>query len=198
MAADTPQITLIYYSGHGHTQLVAQHLAASMTQPGLAVHLFNVEQAAACFDILHQSDMLVFGCPTYFGNVSAEFKQFMERTGRFWYQQPWKDKLAAGFTNSSTTNGDKLNTLMSLCLFAAQHSMQWVSLGILPRFICNQQTDGQNRLASYIGLMTQSDNALSEVNALHTGDQLTIELFGQRLADIARRHYEVNRLTKQL
>lgn len=196
MTAFSPQITLIYHSGHGHTELVAQQLVASMTQPGLDVHLLNVEETTVNMDMLHQSDMLVFGCPTYFGSVSADFKQFMERTGRFWYQQPWKDKLAAGFTNSSTTNGDKLNTLMSLFLFAAQHSMQWVSLGILPRFLCNQQTDGQNRLASYIGLMTQSDNALAEVNPLHAGDQLTTELFGQRLAEVTRRHHEMNRITK--
>lgn len=194
----SPQIALIYHSSHGHTALVAQQLVVSMTQPGLTVHLLNVEEAAGSMDVLHESDMLVFGCPTYFGSVSADFKQFMERTGRFWYQQPWKDKLAAGFTNSSTTNGDKLNTLMSLFLFAAQHSMQWVNLGILPRFLCNQQTDGQNRLASYIGLMTQSDNGLAEVNPLHAGDQLTIELFGQRLAEVTRRHHEMNRLTKHI
>lgn len=56
----------------------------------------------------------------------------MEATSKFWYTQTWKNKLAAGFTNSSSLNGDKLNTLQQLSIFSAQHSMLWISLGILP------------------------------------------------------------------
>jgi multimeric flavodoxin WrbA len=138
-------------------------------------------------EVLHESDTIIFGCPTYFGNVSAEFKRFMEETGKFWYKQLWKDKLAAAFTLSSTTNGDKLNTLISLSLFAAQHSMLWISQGILPRFCNNEQTDGQNRMASYLGLMVQCTNG-NDVQPLHPGDLLTIELFAQRIVDITLKY----------
>jgi hypothetical protein len=48
------------------------------------------------------------------GTVSAEFKAFMDKTSQFWENQPWKDKLAAAFTNSGSQHGDKLNTLVSL------------------------------------------------------------------------------------
>lgn len=180
-------ISIVYHSQQGHTKQVAQILAQSMSSELTGVNLVDVEDVATNMELLHESDTIIFGCPTYFGNVSADFKQFMERTGKFWYKQLWKDKLAAGFTLSSTTNGDKLNTLISLSLFAAQHSMLWISQGILPRFCNDEQTDGQNRLASYLGLMVQCANG-SDVQPLHPGDLLTIELFAQRIVDITLKY----------
>lgn len=183
---ETLQITIVYHSGFGHTKQVASLLAETMRRRSnaVSVKLLNVLEAIDNPEVLHASDTIVFGTPTYFGNVSAEFKKFMESTGGFWFKQAWKDKLAAGFTNSSSTNGDKLATLNALSLFASQHSMIWISQGILPRYICDQQTDGQNRLASYLGLMTQSDNNLTDVKAMHSGDILTAEMFAERIVDV--------------
>ena len=44
----------------------------------------------------------------------------------------WKDKLAAGFTNSHSFAGDKGHALESLTILAAQHGMNWVNLGLAP------------------------------------------------------------------
>lgn len=175
-------ISIVYHSGQGHTKQIAEILAENLQSDLSRVHLIKVEDAKEQFDLLNQSDTIVFGCPTYFGNVSAGFKQFMELTGGFWYNQVWKDKLAAGFTVSSTRSGDKLNTLISLSLFAAQHSMLWISQGIMPRFCNNEQTEGQNRLGSYLGLMVQSDNG-KELQPPNPGDILTTELFAKRILD---------------
>ncbi|HEV7329458.1 MAG TPA: flavodoxin family protein [Flavisolibacter sp.] len=176
-------ISIVFHSQQGHTKQVAEILAANMQTELTEVNLVHVEEAAGKIGLLHSSDTIIFGSPTYFGNVSAGFKQFMELTETFWYKQPWKDKLATAFTLSSTCNGDKLNTLSSLALFAAQHSMIWISLGILPRFINDQQTAGQNRMASYLGLMVQCSNG-RDVQLPHPGDLLTLELFAQRIVDI--------------
>ncbi|HEX9980883.1 MAG TPA: flavodoxin family protein [Flavobacterium sp.] len=180
------QIAIVYHSGFGHTAQVAKVLCEAMHAHStkVIVNLLNVEEATADLTVLNDSDTIVFGSPTYFGNVSADFKKFQETTGGIWYNQLWKDKLAAGFTNSSTSNGDKLATINALSLFAAQHSMLWISQGIMPRFLCDEQTNGQNRLGSYLGLMVQSDNNLKEVNAMHTGDLLTTELFAKRIVDV--------------
>jgi len=180
-------ISIVYHSQQGHTKQAAGILAYSLETEFTKVNLLHVREAANNMEVLHESDTIIFGCPTYFGNVSAEFKRFMEETGKFWYKQLWKDKLAAAFTLSSTTNGDKLNTLISLSLFAAQHSMLWISQGILPRFCNNEQTDGQNRMASYLGLMVQCTNG-NDVQPLHPGDLLTIELFAQRIVDITLKY----------
>jgi multimeric flavodoxin WrbA len=176
---------IVYQSSYGHTAQAANLLQAALTTPHSEVNLINVTDAVKDWEQLHSADCIIFGCPTRFGNVSAAFKSFMEDSGKFWYQQLWKNKLAAGFTLSSSLCGDKLNTLQSLMIFAAQHSMHWVNLGVLPRFCNDVQTDGQNRLASYIGLTLQSDNSQTNVHAFHSGDLLTLELFAKRLLDVS-------------
>jgi multimeric flavodoxin WrbA len=107
----------------------------------------------------------------------------MEATGRIWANQGWKNKLGAGFTNSSSTNGDKLNTLVNLAIFAAQHSMLWIPLGFLPAYDSEgKQLPEHNGMANYLGLMTMSDNSYLKLN--EPADLITAELFGQRIAEI--------------
>lgn len=178
------KISIVYHSGYGHTRLVAEEICKGVSSEVREVNLLSTKEALENLELLHQSDTIVFGSPTYMGSVSADFKTFMEATGKFWYKQMWKDKLAAGFTNSSTRNGDKLNTLQQLSIFAAQHSMIWISTGILPTFENDQQTDSPNAMASYLGLMTMSDNAIQTVNP--PSDLETAYLFGQRIARITQ------------
>lgn len=180
------KIIIIYHSGYGHTKIVAEHIQKGASREIKEVTLLSTLEAHDNFDLLHQADTLIFGSPTYMGTISADFKKFMEATGKFWYTQKWKDKFAAGFTNSSTINGDKLNTLQQLSLFAAQHSMLWISTGILPQFEDNKQLDKPNGLASYLGLMTLSDNATNKL--IPPKGLETAELFGQRIAQITKQY----------
>jgi NAD(P)H dehydrogenase (quinone) len=177
------KIIIVYHSGSGHTKVVAEHIARGALQEVNDVLLIPVQEAYACLRDFEQADTIVFGSPTYFGNVSAEFKKFMEATGGIWFNQLWKDKLAAGFTNSSSRNGDKLHTLVSLSLFAAQHGMMWIPVGIMPQYDeQGWQLEEPNGMASYLGLMTQSDNSYSEFNP--PADLYTAELFGRRIGKI--------------
>lgn len=179
------KIIIIYHSGYGHTKIVAEHIQKGASRELEQVTLLSTLEALDDFELLHQADTLVLGSPTYMGTISADFKKFMEATGKFWYSQKWKDKFAAGFTNSSTVNGDKLNTLQQLALFASQHSMLWISTGILPKFENDKQLEEPNGLASYLGLMTLSDNSTKEVN--HPKGLETAELFGERIAQITKK-----------
>lgn len=178
------KIVIIYHSGYGHTKIVAEHIQKGASSVMGQVTLLSTIEAQDNFELLHQADTLIFGSPTYMGTISSDFKKFMEATGKFWYAQKWKDKFAAGFTNSSTVNGDKMNTLLQLSLFAAQHSMLWISTGILPKFENENQLNEPNGLASYLGLMTLSDNSTKEVNPPKGLE--TAELFGERIAQIAK------------
>lgn len=177
------KIAIIYHSGLGHTKMVANRIAQGAQKVLDQVIVLTSEEAIKRVNELSSVDTLVFGSPTYFGNVSAEFKKFMEVTGSIWAKQGWKNKLAAGFTNSSSTNGDKLNTLINLSLFAAQHGMLWVPLGLLPKYGPDKkQLPEHNGMASYLGLMTMSDNAHNQVN--EPADLITAELFGEHIAKI--------------
>lgn len=174
------QISIIYDSLHSSTAHAAASLGGALLAKGLSVDLHDT--MSPDFTVLAEAQAIVFGCHTSFGTVSASFKQFMESTKVFWYQQPWKNKLAAGFTVSSSTSGDKLNTLQTLALFAAQHGMLWASTGVLPRFICGEQTEGQNRFSSFLGVMLQSCE--NEPQGFHTGDLLTLDLFANHIYEL--------------
>lgn len=179
------KIAIIYHSGFGHTKVVAERIAIGARKVLQHVTVYTSEDAIARLAELSEADTFVFGSPTYFANVSAEFKKFMEATASIWAKQGWKNKLAAGFTNSSSTNGDKLSTLTNLSLFAAQHSMLWIPLGLLPQYDQEgKQLPEHNGMASYLGLMTMSSNAHHQFS--EPADLLTAELFGEHIAMITR------------
>jgi NAD(P)H dehydrogenase (quinone) len=115
------------------------------------------------------------------GGIAAQYKSFIDACGGIWYEQGWRNKLAAGFTHSQGLSGDKLNTLEGLMIQAMQHGMLWVSLGIRPEGSSPEQI---NRLGSYLGLMAQSE---ADQTNLFEGDRQTARLFGQRIADATHR-----------
>ena len=82
----------------------------------------------------------------------------MEATSKHWLELKWRDKIAGGFTNSASQSGDKLNTLTDLVIFAMQHGMIWVGLGMLPG---NNHSKGSvedlNCLGAFLGVMAQSN-----------------------------------------
>lgn len=149
------KVAVVYDSGYGHTEVIALKISEGLASCGLQVKVIKVKDitgGTTPIQELEQYDGIIFGSPTYMGTISAEFKKFMDSSSKPWYEQKWKDKIAAGFTNSTGLSGDKANTLLTLVTFASQHSMVWVSQGIFP--------DGKlNKLSSWTGLMAQSDNA---------------------------------------
>ena len=99
----------------------------------------------------------------------------------------WKDKIAAGFTNSASRSGDKLSTLIQFAILAAQHGMHWVSLG-LPTG--NNSTHGSeqdlNRLGFWLGAAAQSDADQGPALAPPESDLLTAEYLGERVAKVTQ------------
>ncbi len=182
-------VAIIYHSGYGHTKVVAELVKQGADIDGVTSHIFTAEEATNNLDALDKMDALIFGSPTYMGSASADMKSFMDATSTKWQTAEWKDKLAAGFTNSGSLSGDKLSTLVQFSILAAQHQMIWVSAGLPPAGTeegHGASADEVNRLGSYLGLMTQSDHTDPE----HTpapGDKKSAELFGKRVAEAALR-----------
>jgi multimeric flavodoxin WrbA len=108
----------------------------------------------------------------------------MDHTGGIWHRQGWRDKLAAGFTNSAGLSGDKLHCLDALMTFACQHSMVWISQGIFPSGTGDTRI---NRIGSWTGMMAQSDGDKGPDLAPPPGDRETARMFGARVAKAALR-----------
>ncbi len=183
------KIAVIYHSGFGHTAKQAAAVAeGAQAVAGTEARLIKVEDFEAEGAFVDAADAIVFGSPTYMGSVSGPFKTWMDATGGRWYARAWKDKLAAGFTNSASQSGDKLATLMQLAVFAAQHGMIWVGLDLLPGNNSSQgSVEDLNRLGSFLGAMAQSNNDQGPELAPPPADLATAKALGQRVAEQAKR-----------
>lgn len=182
-----PALAIAYHSGFGHTATLAGAVAAGAAEAGALVTMISVDKMGdADWDILDGADGIVFGSATYMGNVSAAFQAFAEQTGRRCIDGTWRDKVAAGFTNSGGKSGDKLNTLVSLSVFAAQHHMHWVNLGLGPGWNSSVGSENDiNRLSFFLGAGAQTDVDANS-DQVHPADVRTCRHLGWRVAHVTR------------
>ncbi len=178
-------VVVVYHSGYGHTQRMAQAVAEGANALLLAIDAEG-NLPAGGWETLAGADAIIFGTPTYMGSVSWQFKKFADASSKPWYVQAWKDKVAAGFTNSAGMSGDKLSTLNTLFALAMQHGMIWVSQGLKPANTKAAKRDDVNYLVSYSGAMAHSPADASPAE-MSPGDLETARLFGERVAGIAGR-----------
>lgn len=178
-------VAVVYHSVSGRTKQLADAVArGALAVNGTEARIFEV--ASVDHDALAAADAIVFGCPTYMGSVSAAFKAFMDATVAVWGLQGWRDKLAAGFTHSAAASGDKLATLSQLAVFAAQHGMLWIPLGLPPTYAATGAGDGDlNRLGSHLGAMAQSTPGSG--GRVPESDVRTAEHLGRHVAEAAHR-----------
>lgn len=182
-------VVIVYHSGYGHTEVMADAVARGAGQvPGVEAGTVKIDGAGKIPDSswvkLEEAQAIVFGCPTYMGSCSGQFKMFADATSKVWAKRQWKDKIAGGFTNSGNYSGDKLSTLLQLAILAAQHGMIWVGNTELPS---GKTPDDVNRISSYTGVMAQSDHQSPPDVAPPSGDIKTGEIYGKRIAEAVKR-----------
>ncbi len=179
-------VTVVYFSSYrGATAELANAVAAGAARvPGVRVACISTTDRDQHWELLHASDALVFGSPTYVGGVAARFKDFIEAcAGDVWVRRLWLNKLAGGFTVSSGRSGDKLHCLMDLLVFAMQMGMVWVPVPITGG---NYSTRGSeqdlNRMAGYLGVMAQANIDEPPGQAPPASDLETAALYGEHVA----------------
>lgn len=185
-------VAIIYHSGYCHTAVVAEQIAKGVTEAGGNAVLLKLESASQDFtetlEAASRADAIIFGAPTYMGDISSPLRAFFEATSKIWFTLGWKDKVAGGFTNSLNFAGDKAHSLNSILTLAMQHGMIWVGTGLAPGAHSNSDAapDVVNRLGYSIGVATQSDNAAPDITP-PAGDREFARLYGARITDITRK-----------
>lgn len=184
------RVAVVFHSGSGHTARQALAVADGASDiAGVESRLVPVEEADATWDELEQADAIVFGAPTYMGGPSAQFKVFQDASSRKVLARgfKWKDKVAAGFSNSGSRSGDKLATLIQIALFAAQHGMHWVNLGLPPANNSSKGSEADlNRLGFFLGAGAQSNVDQGPDIAPPESDLETARHLGRRVALVAQ------------
>lgn len=179
------KIVVVYHSGYGHTQKIAEAVAHSAQAALIKIDAEgNLPDGA--WEQLAAADLIVFGSPTYMGSVSWQFKKFADASSKAWFGQAWKNKLFAGFTNSASMNGDKHSTLHYFITLAMQHGGLWAGTGLMPSNAKAATRNDINYVASSSGLMTATPSDAS-ADEMVPGDIATAHAFGARLAEVAGR-----------
>lgn len=190
MNSGSIQIAIVYHGGYGHTAKQAQAVArGAASVDGVESLLISIDKIDQYWDTLEYADGIIFGTPTYMGSASAQFKRFMDVTSRNVFAKggKWSNKVAAGFTNAASRSGDKLATLQQIAVFAAQHGMHWVNLGLPPGHNHSKSTeDSQNRHGFFLGAAAQSNADEGSYVAPPLADLRTAEHLGARVAGVAR------------
>ena len=131
------KIAVIYYSATGNVHALAEAVAEGAAEAGAEVRLRRVAELApeeaidsnpawranadATADIplatnedVRWADGLALGSPTRFGNVSAQLKEFLDRTGPLWFAGELANKVATGFTSATNLHGGNESTLLAM------------------------------------------------------------------------------------
>ena len=183
---------IVYFTGYGHTakQAEAVHKGAASVQGNEAsLILINKEGdiSEKDWDALNAAHAVIFGSPTYMGGPAWQFKKFADASSKPWFTQLWKDKVAAGFTNSASMNGDKGSTINYFFTLAMQHSMLWTGTGLMPANAKASVRNDINWLGGMSGALAQSPSDASAEEGPLPGDLETATLLGIRVAELAKR-----------
>ncbi|MGK5727962.1 flavodoxin family protein [Streptomyces sp. URMC 124] len=135
----TPRVAVVYHSRRGTMRSLAEAAAAGARAYGAEVRLLRVaddgagpaspHEEAGAEDVLW-ADGLVLASPTYFGNVSAPFKRFLDGTTKLWWDGLLTDRVVTGMTASTCEHGGREATLLTLYQ-SAHHWGAW-TLGACP------------------------------------------------------------------
>ncbi|MFI0982813.1 flavodoxin family protein [Streptomyces sp. NPDC021093] len=141
--ADLPRVAVIYHSRRGTMHRLAVAAAEGAAAHGAQVRLLRVadegpgpsrprrhtgadpEHPVASPEDVRWADGLVLATPTYFGNVSAPFKRFLDSTSRLWARGLLADRVVTAMTSAECDYGGREATLLSLYQ-TAWHWGSWV------------------------------------------------------------------------
>jgi multimeric flavodoxin WrbA len=184
------KISVVYFSGYGHTAKQAEAVrrgAASVF--GTEVTMLRIDEHGnlpdGALESLADQHAIIYGTPTYMGGPAWQFKKFADAASRLWFTQALKDKVAAGFTNSASANGDKHSTVQYLFTLSQQLGQIWVGLGLMPSNKKESTRDDVNYAGGFAGAFAISPSDASPEEAPSNGDLRTAEILGERVAEIA-------------
>ena len=186
------KIAIVYFSGYGHTARQAEAVrAGAESATDAVVGFYRINDAGdlpgGTLEELDLADAIIYGSPTYMGGPAWQFKKFADSSAKAFFSRKWKDKLAAGFTNSASINGDKYSTIQYFWTLSQQHGQLWVGTGLLPANMkANVPTD-VNWTAGFSGALAVSPSDASPEEAPQSGDLETAMLLGRRVAELATR-----------
>jgi NAD(P)H dehydrogenase (quinone) len=199
------RIYVVFYSMYGHVHQLAEAEAAGAREvSGSDVKLFQVPElvpeealartgalpkraAFAAVPVIEpnqlaEADAIIFGTPTRFGNMCAQMRNLLDRTGGLWASGGLVGKVGSVFTSTASQHGGQETTITSFHTTLLHHGMIIVGVPYTEQRLVNMQEItggtpyGASTLAGTDGSRQPSEN------------ELGIARFqGRHVAEIAKR-----------
>ncbi len=189
-------ILILYYTQGGSTKKMAETIALGVESAGAnaiirtvpsisqtteqtesrvpsAGHMYATkEDVASC-------DGIIVGSPTYFGNMAAALKFFLEKHSDLWFKGNLIDKPAGFFTSASSMHAGHESTLLSMMIPFLHHGCVIVGVPYSEQSLEKTKTGGTPYGASHLNTFSPN-KTLSE-------DEISIcKTLGSRVAKLSR------------
>lgn len=197
------QVQVVFYSMYGHIYRMAEAVAEGARRvPGVEVLLKQVPETlsdealakmgatearkafahvpAADSDSLAEADAVIFGTPTRFGNMCAQMRAFLDRTGGLWAKGALIGKVGSVFVSTGTQHGGQETTITSFHNTLLHHGMIIVG--------CPYAAPGLTNMAEITGGTPYGASTLAGADGsrLPSENELAIARFqGEHVAKIA-------------
>lgn len=145
------RISVIFYSSYGHMYRMAQAAVEGASEVnGADVRLLRVPEVlseevleatgsldfqkqiagipVATHDDLRESDAIIFGIPTRFGNMVGQWRMFLDSTGPLWASGALVGKVGSIMSSSATQHGGQESTVLTSLVTLLHHGMVYVGL----------------------------------------------------------------------
>lgn len=145
------KIQVVFYSMYGHIHRMAEEVAAGASEiANTEVQLLQVEELvpedvlllsgaretrAAFSEVpiavpekLAEADAIIFGTPTRFGNMCAQMRNFLDKTGSLWINGGLIGKVGSVFTSAASQHGGHETTITSFHTTLLHHGMMVVGV----------------------------------------------------------------------
>ena len=200
--AEQPYILVLYYSRHGATRCLAEHIARGVEQAGMEARLRTVPSVStdceavapdipdsghlyATEEDLRDCAGLALGSPTRFGNMAAAMKYFLDGTSSLWMSGALINKPAVVFTSSASLHGGQESTLLTMMIPLLHHGMVIAGLPYSESALNSTETGGTPYGASHVAGASGRDVDETEL-ALARAQGKRLATLAQQLGSTAR------------
>lgn len=202
---NSTKVLVVFYSMHGNVAKLAKAVAEGARQvENVEVSLRQVEELmpkeiieasermkhvkeelagipVATNEDLAEADGIVFGTPTRYGNMSAQMKQFIDKTGELWAEGKLINKVAGVFTSTSTLHGGQETTIITSMIPLLHHGMILVGVPYSEQRLFSLEIGGGSPYGA---------SSVSGPNADRPPTENDLEIaktLGRRVAEIAKK-----------
>ncbi len=177
------QTLIVYHSDYGHTEAVAQAVAAGAKAAGNTDDVVRCQLCAqTTLADLCGADVIIFGSPVHMGSMCWQMKQLIDQAGKLWLDGDLEGKVAGVFVTGGGYGGQGGGaelTLMTLHANALEHGM--IVAGF-PRSL-----PGYDVAGLHWGLCVRTGNNEGMPEAVSDQQLMAARSYGAHVRELAQR-----------